>query len=467
MNRQQAIDALLRQDFVSFVHRVFQTVAPGDPFLSNWHVDAMAYKLQCVADGDIDRLIMTLPPRHLKSIVASVAFPAWVLGHDPSRRIICVSYGQDLAKKHADDMREVLQSAWYRQAFPNTRLQHGKKALHDLHTTRRGCRLSTSVGGTLTGRGGDLIILDDVNKADEIQSDHQRQKTQEWTQGTLMSRLNNKSTDPIIVVQQRLHDDDLVGFLLRTGSWTELNLPAIAEEEEWIEIGEDWWYQRCEGDLLHPEREDQETLDRLRMELGEGAFAAQYQQTPVPRGGHIVKWDWFQRHERPPLRESIDWLVLSLDPAFSADESGDWSVITVWLAKYDASYLLDVTRIREELPALVRKIDELIIHWKPNLFIVEAIGGGRPLYQMLSRQHGPMVRCYTTSVDKVVRMETEAVAIEHGDVFIPTEAEWLEMFRDEVVCFPKGRHDDQIDSMSQFLRWRREHERQIQNGPNR
>lgn len=117
----------------------------------------------------------------------------------------------------------VMQSTWYRRIFPNTRLQHGKSALHDLHTTKRGYRLSTSVGGTLTGRGADMVILDDINKANEIQSDHQRQKTQNWFQGTLMSRLNNKATEPIIVVQQRLHDDDLVGFLQRNGCWTDMN----------------------------------------------------------------------------------------------------------------------------------------------------------------------------------------------------------------------------------------------------
>ena len=331
MSRQDEIDALLRQDFASFVHRVFQTVAPGEKYLHNWHIDALAYELMRIANGDINRLITTLPPRYLKSIVVSVAYVAWMLGHDPTLRVICVSYSQELANKHADDMRAVMKSAWYRRTFPNTRLQHGKSALHDLHTTKRGYRLSTSVGGTLTGRGADMVILDDINKAPEIHSDHQRQKTQDWFQGTLMSRLNNKATDPIIVVQQRLHDDDLVGFLRRNGCWTELNLPAIAEVDECIDIGNGLVYQRCEGDLLHPEREDQATLDQLRLELGETAFSAQYQQRPVPRGGHIIKWDWFQTYDREPLRESIDWLVVSLDPAFTANEKSDWSAFTVWL----------------------------------------------------------------------------------------------------------------------------------------
>ncbi len=465
MSLQHEINAVLRQDFVSFVYRVFQTVSPGDQYLHNWHIEAMAYQLQCIANGETSRLIITMPPRHLKSIVVSVAFVAWMLGHDPSLRIICVSYNQDLANKHADDMRAVMQSAWYQRIFPNTRLQRGKSALHDLHTTKRGFRLSTSVGGTLTGRGADMVILDDVNKASEPESDRQRQKTQEWFQGALLSRLNDKANGPIIVVQQRLHDDDLVGFLLRNGCWDELNLPAIAEMDEEIEIGNGWVYQRCEGDLLHPEREDQATLDQLRLELGETAFAAQYQQRPVPRGGQIVKWKWFQTYAVVPRRERYDWLVMSLDPAFTASDKADWSAITVWLVKHEKCYLLDVIRVREEYPALMRRIDWLIAHWKPNLFIVEAIGGGKPLFQELRARHGPKVNCFSTAVDKVVRMETEALAIERGEVLIPTEAEWLETFRDEVVSFPMGQHDDQIDSMSQFLKWRRLSPWHIQNGP--
>jgi len=465
MISQKDIDAILRRDFPSFVHRVFQTVAPGDTYLPNWHILAMAYELQRIVKVENNRLIITLPPRHLKSIVVSVAFVAWMLGHNPSLRIICVSYNQDLANKHADDMRVVMQSPWYRRIFPNTRLQRGKGALNDLHTTQRGYRLSTSVEGTLTGRGADLVILDDVNKANEIQSDLKRQKTNEWSQGPLISRLNNKAKDAIIVVQQRLHDDDLVGFLKRNGVWTELNLPAIAEEDQWIQIGDDLWHHRREGDLLHPEREDQATLDRLRLELGEAAFSAQYQQSPVPRGGQIVKWGWFQPYDRMPRRESIDWLVISLDPAFTANERSDWSVFTVWLVKRDKCYLLDVTRIRVEYPTLMRRIDEMITHWRPNIFIVESIGGGIPLRQKLVQRYGQIVNYFSKAVDKVVRMETEGLAIENGEVLIPAEAEWLETFRDEVVSFPKGQNDDQIDSMSQFLRWRRANYRRLQDAP--
>ena len=171
------------------------------------------------------------------------------------------------------------------------------------------------------------------------------------------------------------------------------------------------------------------------------------------------------RYEQFPRRESIDWLVISLDPAFTANERSDWSAFTVWLIKRDACYLLDVTRIRVEYPTLVRRIDELITRWRPSMFVVEAVGGGLALYQELRKRYGLIVNCFSKLDDKVVRMETEALAIEQGHVYVPAEAEWLETFRDEVVSFPMGKNDDQIDSMSQFLRWRKARNWQIQHAP--
>jgi predicted phage terminase large subunit-like protein len=453
MSKSSEIDALLRQDFASFVHRVFQTVVPGVDYMSNWHIEAMAWELRCVAEGYINRAIITLPPRHLKSIVASVAFPAWLLGMDPTLGIICVSYSQELANKHAHDMRLVVSSPWYKRIFPNTRLQRGQCAIHDLHFTRGGYRLSTSVGGTLTGRGGDVILMDDINKANEVQSDLQRRNTQEWFQGTLLSRLNDKANGSIVLIQQRLHEDDMVGFVKQSGNWDHLNLPAISEEDEWIEIGDDKWKYRREGDLLHPEREDQETLDRLKKELGSRAFAAQYQQRPVPRGGDIVKLSWFKTYDRPPLRESGDLLVQSWDAAFTANEGSDYSVCTTWLVKHDGCYLLHVERFKAEYPELIRCAVNSARHWQSDLVIVEAIGGGVALYQDLRARLGTLVRCFSTTVDKVVRMETESLAIETGYVFIPEEASWLADFQHELTHFPRAKHDDQVDSLSQFLRW--------------
>jgi hypothetical protein len=245
MNSDQTIlHALIRQELPVFIEKTFKTLLPGQKYFPNWHLDAIAYHLMLCYLGEIRRLIITMPPRSLKSISASVAFPAWVLGLQPGSRIVCVSYANDLAMKHALDCRTVMASPWYRDAFLRTRLHPEKNSIGEFMTTRQGYRLSTSVGGTLTGRGGNLVIIDDPHKADEANSDIRREATKEWFRSTLVSRLDNKKEDRIIVIQQRLHEDDLAGTLLESGDWVHLNLRAIAEEDESILIGKNKYYNR-------------------------------------------------------------------------------------------------------------------------------------------------------------------------------------------------------------------------------
>ena len=230
--RRAVADELLRRDFVAFVRRTFETVVPGEELHLNWHIHAMAHVLERVRRGKIKRLIITVPPRHLKSITASVAFPAFVLGHDPTKKFVCLSYSGDLAVKHAADFRAVVNASWYRRIFPAMRISSEKNTEFETVTSRRGGRLATSVGGTLTGRGGNIFILDDPMNPKQAMSESSRKSAVQWFQNTLLSRLNLKGEDVIIVVMQRLHVDDLVGVLLEQGGWHHLNLPAIADGPE-------------------------------------------------------------------------------------------------------------------------------------------------------------------------------------------------------------------------------------------
>ena len=186
------IDSKVRSSLATFIQRTFQTVVPGKPYHDNWHIKAIAWHLEQCLSGDIKRLIITMPPRHLKSICASVAFPAWLLGHEPSKRIICASYSQDLARKHSLDCRTVMEQSWYRRAFPATRLSDRKKTELEFETSAFGSRYATSIGGTLTGRGGDIMIIDDPLKSDEGMSESRRSRVNEWYDGTLYSRLDDK-----------------------------------------------------------------------------------------------------------------------------------------------------------------------------------------------------------------------------------------------------------------------------------
>ena len=249
----------------------------------------MAWHLQQCVQGGITRLLITLPPRYLKSICASVAFPAWVLGQVPTKRIVCVSYSSDLAGKHARDCRAVMQTDWYRRAFPGTRTSSDKNAELDFDTTDHGGRYSTSVGGTLTGRGGDLIIIDDPIKPEEAMSEARRNAANEWFDRTLYSRLNDKRRGVIILIMQRLHVEDLAGYVLAKDPWTHLNLPAIAETEQRIQIADNAYCTRKVGEVLHEAREDQLVLDGIKASLGSFNFSSQYQQTPVPSGGELSK----------------------------------------------------------------------------------------------------------------------------------------------------------------------------------
>src|SRR5467141_90051 len=278
---------ILRSDLGYFAERCFCELNPQAAFLPNWHIEVIAAKLAAVREGKIRRLIINLPPRHLKSLMASIAFPAWCLGHDPSAQILCVSYAQDLADKLARDCRSIMMSPWYRQVFP-ARLAAHRQAVQEFITTRQGYRLATSTGGVLTGRGADIILIDDPLKPEEALSDAQRQAANEWYDHTLYSRLNDKRHGAIVIIMQRLHEDDLVGHVFGQEPWEILSFPAIAEkdEEHRIEtILEPKCFRRRQGEALHPDREPLEVLDRIRRTIGEYNFAGQYQQSPAPLGG--------------------------------------------------------------------------------------------------------------------------------------------------------------------------------------
>src|SRR5206468_3061238 len=224
-------ETLLRQDLGTFAARCFQDLNPQTELAMNWHIEVIAAKLAAVREGKIRRLIINLPPRHLKSLLASIAFPAWCLGHDPSAQILSVSYGQELADKLARDCRSIMMSAWYRRLFP-TRLALHRQAVQEFVTTAQGYRLATSNGGVLTGRGADIILIDDPLKPEEALSEAQRQAANEWFDHTLYSRQNDKRHGAIVIIMQRLHEDDLVGHVLAQEPWDIVSFPAIAEKDE-------------------------------------------------------------------------------------------------------------------------------------------------------------------------------------------------------------------------------------------
>ena len=450
--RRRYLDTMLVQDFSAFAMKVFGTVSPGDIFHPNWHIDAMAFAAKGVIDGSIKRLITTVPPRHLKSIIFSVALPAYLLGLDPTKRIICISYSQELAVKHAIDFRAVVTSSWYRHIFPQTVVSREKDTQVETMTTKRGYRYATSLGGTLTGRGADLIVLDDPQKPDEALSEAHRISAGQWFDTTLLSRLDSKSEGAVVIVMQRLHEDDLAGRLLAKGGWQHLKIAAIAEQDETIPVGRERVHHRAAGIVIDPGRETLEVLQGLRQSMGELFFSAQYQQEPIPLAGNLIKAQWFKSYETVPIQNSGDKIVISIDTAMKGSPSADYSVATIWMVRRECAYLLDLWRDRVDYPELKHKIISIRAKYPTATLLVEDKGSGTSLIQDL-RASNISVIAVNPEGDKISRVAWICAQFEAGSVFFPKDAPWLMSLKAELLGFPNVKHDDQVDSISQALLW--------------
>ena len=451
---RQVLDQALRHDLTAFTHRVFQTIEPGQSLVPNWHHEVLADHLERCLSGEIRFLLISVPPRSLKSIMTSVALPALVLGRHPSERIICASYDQELADKHARDCKAIMGSDWYQRLFRGTILSRNRNAVGEFTTTMKGSRLATSIGGSLTGRGANLIIVDDPLKAEDAMSEARREAVKHWFSNTLYSRLDDKNRGRIIVVMQRLHPDDLIGHLLDSGQdWHHLRLPAIADQDEAFMLRDGRTLGRSEGEALDTLREPLSSLERTRASIGDMAFSAQYLQEPLPLEGGLINWSWFRFYDGPPERKVGDIIVQSWDTASKADELSDYSVCTTWLRRDNQHYLLDVDRARRDYPALKQRVLELHKRHEADAVLIEDRSSGIQLIQDL-RDTGQL---YPIAInpegDKVTRMYGQSARIEAGQVLLPRTASWLDAFQREVVQFPHARHDDQIDSLSQYLVW--------------
>jgi predicted phage terminase large subunit-like protein len=445
------VRAACRQDFVSFVRKTFHVLNPGATFHMNWHICAIAHALEQVWLGHTKRLIITVPPRSLKSVMCSVALPAWVLGRDPTKRVIVASYSAELAIKHGNDFRTVINSDEVRGIFPGLCISAIKNTQSEVVTTLNGFRLAISVDGTLTGRGGDIIIIDDPIAALAAMSQKAREHVVDWYFNTLLSRLDDKQNGAIVLVMQRLHEDDLAGVLLRGSDlWTVLNLPAISEQDEEIPIGNGQVHFRRAGDVLHPEREPKEVLDSLRAQLGAEIFSAQYQQRPMPPGGGTIKRTWVRRYDQLPQSGLI---VQSWDVANKQGEENDYSVCSTWLVHEKRYYLKDLLRGRFDFPTLKRKVFEQAKLHKASPVLMEDAGFGTALIQEFKTADFSVV-AVKPEYDKKIRMGIQSAKFENGQVFFPKEAPWLRELEDELFAFPNGRHDDQVDSISQALSYK-------------
>ena len=446
-------DALTRVDFQVFTERVFAELNPTTNYSDNFHITVIAEKLEAVRRGEIKRLIINVPPRSLKSIISSVAFPAFVLGHDPSKKFIAASYGQELADALARDCRQVMMQPWYRRVFPGAALSPDRRAVHAFETTTGGGRIATSVGGVVTGFGADIVVVDDPTKPDQALSQVERAKANHWYNHTLVSRLDNKMTGAIIVLMQRLHEDDFIGHIMELEDWEVVSFPAIAQVDERHHVVTPhgaYFHKRAEGEALHPDREPLEVLERLRHTMGTALFSAQYLQAPMPPGGALIKEAWFPRYD-PDHAPAFERTVQSWDCANKVSELADFSVCTTWGIKGKHRYLISVFRKKLEFPDLKRAIVEQAKLHQARVVLIEDRASGTQLIQDLRRDDISGLVRYEPKGDKLMRMVNQTALIEGGFVHLPLSAHWLDDYLQELMVFPRGRHDDQVDSTSQAL----------------
>ncbi len=430
------VSALARADFAAYI------AAFWPKFQLPPHVELLVEKFEAVTRGEIRRLIVSMPPRHGKSETISVHGPGFYLGRHPDRSVIFSTYSQDFADDFGRKVRNLLANPLHRRIFPRSKVSEDSAAISKLSTTAGGGYFAVGRGSGITGRGADLLIVDDPLKdREEASSATIRRQLQQWYAEVAFTRLGPGGA--VIIISTRWHEDDLPGWLMREHAaegWEIVNLPAFAESGDAL--------GRVEGEALWPGRFPASVLHQIKAQLGSAAFAALYQQRPAAMEGKIFKREWWKFYREAP---AFDRVVLSLDTAFKAGASNDYSVATVWGEAKTGYYLLDMFRARVEFPELQRVAESLAAKWNPSSVLVEDKASGQSLIQSLQRETKLPVLPVKVSTDKESRAHACTPLVESGRVFLPDGAPWLADYLDEMSSFPAAPHDDMVDSTTQAL----------------
>lgn len=416
--------------------------ASGGSWVPAKHLTFISEMLSEVAVGNLRRLMVFLPPRHGKSELISKYFPAWYIGNFPDKKVILASYEADFAGSWGRKARTVLTSIC-RPVF-EWDFAEGRG---DRWVTPFGGELNTAgVGGPITGKGADVLIIDDpVKNYEEALSETYREKAWDWYRSTARTRLEPGGA--IILIMTRWHQDDLAGRLLKAQEeggeeWTLFSLPALARRED--PLG------REAGAALWPDRFDVEALDESRRSLGSFWYSALYDQTPSPPEGNIFKGEWFRRYvklpEDIPLRRIHSW-----DTAHKAKEENHYSVCTTMALYRHGYYIEKIWRGKVEYPELKRIAKALYAREKPDLVVVEDTSAGQSLIQELQRETVIPVFPWSVDRDKIARAHACTPEVEAGKVYLPDGETWVQQWIDELTTFPNAVNDDQVDSFTQAM----------------
>ena len=454
-NESDACDALCREKLFYFVWGAFKVLYPGQKFHPAKHMELLCYTLEQVVSNPGKNLLVTMPPRYAKTFIISICFVAWQMGKDPTTKFLVASYGEGLAADQADLFKKLVESAWYKRLFPSMKINPKRSRPTDIQTTQGGRRKAISAGGEATGFGADIVIIDDIIKAQDAQSDVERQNKKNYFDQTLLSRINNKKLGHVIANQQRFHEDDPAAYLL-TKDFDELCLRAIAEDDErWVIDNQVW--ERKRGEALYPELEDLKTLENIKKRVTAPVFSAQYQQNPVNPGGNQISWNKISFYPKILPRTEYIWVVQTWDTACSANPDSDYSACaTIGYTKAKKWHLLEIHRGQYEYTNLRQNADYMIQKWRPDRVIIERASTGISLVSDLNEMfpagrqsslYSMMIHSMSHSTDKETRVYLNKDWLEEGRILLPESASWLPDFRRELLAFPSGLHDDQVDAL--------------------
>ena len=407
-------------------------------YAANWHHHLLAEKLQGIVSGKLKRLMISMPPRHGKTELASIRFGPWYLGHNPTHKVVQATYAAEFAEENAKYSRNIVATPEFKNVF-GFGLASDSKAVSRWQTDKGGTYYAVGVGGPLTGKGANCLIIDDPHKnRAEAESPVMRKNVLDWFKSTAYTRLEKNGS--VIVIMTRWHEGDLVGSLLKSNEkWDYISLPAIAEEDE---------KYRRQGDPLWSSKFDLAALNNIRETIGSREWISLYQQRPSAAEGEIFKREWWKFYRAVPIFEKI---VHSWDTAFKKGLENDFSVCTVWGVAQNGYYLLYRWKKRVEFPELKRTVVSLFHQIPGHEILIEDKASGQSLVQELQRETKLPIIPYKIDGDKVARAYAVTPIIESGNVYLPEEADWLLDYIDTLAAFPNAIHDDDVDSTTQAL----------------
>ena len=493
-----------RREFRQFVADAWHVVEPGKEFKSDWHIDAICDHLTYVSLGDIDDLVINIPPRHTKSTIVAVMWPAWEWLWQPSTQWLFATYASALTIRDSVKTRRLIQSPWYQESFGDVfQLSSDLNQKGRFDNDKNGYRLATSVGGTATGEGGDRIVVDDAHNMKEINSDTIRAGVIDWWRDVMSTRGNDPKRLGRVIIAQRGHHKDLPGHVLASGSWVHLNLPgyfvpkyrcttkAKKDSKRIIPARDDGIFtfgdhiepltkgevifvdpRKKKNELLTPDRFGPEEMAKLSYELTERGFESQIQQNPSAKGGNILKEEHWREWVEPEL-PPISFVLQVYDTAFEETEESDFSARTTWgvfeheerldpklpwTAQYKGQtrlcmILLERMNRRLEFPELRSNAMEAARLWKPDKILIEKKASGHSLAQEMRRSNLPVSRILVRD-SKFVRAHAASLVLERGCVFY-VQRKWAEEVITQCGNFPADDHDDMVDTVTMALMWLR------------